>query len=179
MKEPRIILLDGSVDEASAMRTVLKLLDFDKQDSKEEISLYINSPGGSILHGLAIYDTIKHISAPVSTVCYGMAASMGAFLLSCGKKGRRFALPHSRVLIHQPLIYVQNGFQSSQTELKRTAESLLKSREILEEIMAENIGVSLEKIHADCERDNWMSAEEALEYGIIDGILSGNGEVVG
>ena len=141
MKEPRIILLDGSVDEASAMRTVLKLLDFDKQDSKEEISLYINSPGGSILHGLAIYDTIKHISAPVSTVCYGMAASMGAFLLSCGKKGRRFALPHSRVLIHQPLIYVQNGFQSSQTELKRTAESLLKSREILEEIMADRVEI--------------------------------------
>jgi ATP-dependent Clp protease protease subunit len=179
MKEPRIILLDGSVDEGSAMRTVLKLLDFDKQDSQEEISLYINSPGGSILHGLAIYDTIKHISAPVSTVCYGMAASMGAFLLSCGKKGRRFALPHSRVLIHQPLIHVQNAFQSSQTDIQKTAESLLKSRQILEQIMAENIGVSLEKIHADCERDNWMSAEEALEYGIIDGILTGKGEVVG
>ena len=179
MKEPRIILLDGSVDEGSAMRTVLKLLDFDKQDSKEEISLYINSPGGSILHGLAIYDTIQHISAPVSTVCYGMAASMGAFLLSCGKKGRRFALPHSRVLIHQPLIYVQNGFQSSQSELQKTAESLLKSRQTLEQIMADNIGVSLEKIHLDCERDNWMSAEEALEYGIIDGILTGKGEVIG
>ncbi len=179
MKEPRIILLDGSVDEGSAMRTVLKLLDFDKQDSKEEISLYINSPGGSILHGLAIYDTIKHISAPVSTVCYGMAASMGAFLLSCGKKGRRFILPHSRVLIHQPLIHVQNAFQSSQTELKKMAESLLKSRETLEQIMAENIGISLEKIHQDCERDNWMSAEEALEYGIVDAILSGKGEVIG
>ena len=95
MKEPRIILLNGQVDEASAMQVILKLLDFDKQDENQEISLYINSPGGSILHGLAIYDTIKLIKAPVSTVCYGMAASMGAFLLSCGKKGRRFALPHS------------------------------------------------------------------------------------
>ena len=174
MKEPRIILLDGAVDEGSAMHVILKLLDLDKQDGSEEISLYINSPGGSILHGLAIYDTIKHISAPVSTVCYGMAASMGAFLLSCGKKGRRFILPHSRVLIHQPLISADRGVSISQSDLAKKAKSLLESREILERIMAENIGISLEKIHVDCERDNWMSAEEALEYGIVDGILKGD-----
>lgn len=174
MKDPRIILLDGGVDEASAMKVILRLLDLDRQDGSEEISLYINSPGGSILHGLAIYDTINHISAPVSTVCYGMAASMGAFLLSCGKKGRRFILPHSRVLIHQPLIMTERGFSVSQTDLAKKAKSLLESRETLERIMAENIGVSLEKIHADCERDNWMSAEEALSYGIVDGILKGD-----
>ena len=173
MQEPRIILLNGSVDEASAMNVILRLLDMDKQDSKQEISLYINSPGGSILHGLAIYDTIKHISAPVSTVCYGMAASMGAFLLSCGQKGKRFALPHSRILIHQPLISSENGIVRSQTDIQKMADSIEKSRNELEKIMAENIGVSLEKIHADCERDNWMSAEEALEYGIIDSILKG------
>ncbi len=179
MKSPRIILLDKDVNEVSAMSVILKLLDLDKQDEHEEISLYINSPGGSILHGLAIYDTINHISAPVSTVCYGMAASMGAFLLSCGKKGRRFILPHSRVLIHQPLISTDRGFSLSQSELAKRAESLLKSRQTLENIMADNIGVSLEKIHADCERDNWMGAEESLAYGIVDGILTGDGKVLG
>ena len=173
MKEPRIILLNGQVDEASAMQVILKLLDFDKQDENQEISLYINSPGGSILHGLAIYDTIKLIKAPVSTVCYGMAASMGAFLLSCGKKGRRFALPHSRILIHQPLINTESGIVRTQSDMQKMADSILKSRNELEKIMAENIGVSLEKIHHDCERDNCMSANEALEYGIIDGIYTG------
>ncbi len=174
MKEPRIILLNGQVDEGSAMQVILKLLDFDKQDDTQEISLYINSPGGSILHGLAIYDTIKLIKAPVSTVCYGMAASMGAFLLSCGAKGRRFALPHSRILIHQPLINSENGIIRTQSDMQKMAESILKSRNELERIMAENIGVSLDKIHQDCERDNWMSASEALEYGIIDGIYTGD-----
>ena len=174
MSDPRIILLNGSVDEGSAMSVILRLLDFDKQNPNEEIELYINSPGGSILHGLAIYDTINHISAPVKTVCYGMAASMGAFLLTCGKKGRRFALPHSRILIHQPLISSDSGIVRTQTEMQKMADSIEKSRNELEQIMAKNTGVSLEKIHADCERDNWMSAEEALEYGIIDGILNGN-----
>lgn len=173
MKEPRIILLNGSVNEQSALNVILRLLDFEKENPNEEISLYINSPGGSILHGLAIYDVIKHIKAPVSTVCYGMAASMGAFLLSCGAKGRRFALPHSRILIHQPLISSESGVVRTQTDMVKMAESILKSRTELERIMAENIGVSEEQIHIDCERDNWMSAEEALKYGIIDGILSG------
>lgn len=173
MREPRIILLNGQVDAHSAMHVILKLLDFDRQDSEQEISLYINSPGGSILHGLAIYDTIKLIKAPVSTVCYGMAASMGAFLLSCGKKGRRFALPNSRILIHQPLISSEGGIVRTQSDMQKMAESIAKSRDELEKIMAENIGVSLEKIHFDCERDNWMSASEALSYGIIDGIFTG------
>ena len=173
MIEPRIILLNGQVDEASAMQVILKLLDFDKQDENQEITLYINSPGGSILHGLAIYDTINLIKAPVSTVCYGMAASMGAFLLSCGKKGRRFALPHSRILIHQPLINTESGIVRTQSDMQKMADSILKSRNELEKIMAQNLGVSLEKIHQDCERDNWMSASEALEYGIIDGIYTG------
>ena len=174
MKEPRIILLNGQVDENSAMQVILKLLDFDKQDGNQEISLYINSPGGSILHGLAIYDTIKLIKAPVSTVCYGMAASMGAFLLSCGEKGRRFALPHSRILIHQPLINCETGIARTQSDIQKMADNILKARNELERIMADNIGVSLDKIHCDCERDNWMSAEEALEYGIIDGIYTGD-----
>ena len=128
------------------------------------------------MHGLAIYDTIKLIKAPVSTVCYGMAASMGAFLLSCGTKGRRFALPHSRILIHQPLINTENGIVRTQSDIQKMAEGILKSRNELEKIMAENIGVSLDKIHCDCERDNWMSASEALEYGIIDGIYTGDGK---
>lgn len=171
MDQPRIILLNGSVNEYSAMDVILKLLDFDRQDSAQEITLYINSPGGSILHGLAIYDTIKHISAPVTTVCYGMAASMGAFLLSCGAKDKRYALKHSRILIHQPLISTEHGLVRTQTEMQKMANSILKAREELEKIMAENIGVTVEKIHQDCERDNWMSADEALKYGIIDGIL--------
>ncbi|MBQ7408929.1 MAG: ATP-dependent Clp protease proteolytic subunit [Clostridia bacterium] len=174
MEEPRIIILNGSVNDASAMRVVLQLLDFEKQDSGKEISLYINSPGGSIISGLAIYDTIKYIKSPVSTVCYGMAASMGAFLLSCGQKGKRFALKNSRILIHQPLISTEGGLARTQTEMQKMAESILKSRNQLEEILAENIGVSLEQIHADCERDNWMSSSEALSYGIIDGILGDN-----
>lgn len=169
--EPRIILLNGAVDETSAMRVVLQLLNYDKEDESKEINLYINSNGGSIVYGLAIYDAIQHIKAPVSTICYGMAASMGAFLLSCGEKGRRFALPHSRILIHQPLIHTGNGFARSQSAMRRIADSLLAARNELERIMALNVGKTVEAIHIDCERDNWMSAEEAMDYGIIDGLL--------
>ncbi len=172
MDKPRIILLNGAVNGASAMSVIMQLLAFEQEDDKKEISLYINSNGGSILYGLAIYDTIKHIKAPVSTVCYGMAASMGAFLLSCGVKGRRFALPHSRILIHQPLIYAGQGSHRNQTAMQRLADSILESREELEKILAENIGKPIETIHADCERDNWMSAEEAVSYGIIDKIVN-------
>lgn len=170
MEKQRIITLNGSVDEGSAMSVILQLLHYNDDDENKEISLYINSPGGSIIHGLAIYDTIQHIKAPVSTVCCGMAASMGAFLLSCGVKGRRFALPHSRILIHQPLIYAQQGIVRSQSAMQKMADSILQSREQLEEILAKNIGKSVEQIHADCERDNWMSADEAVAYGIIDKI---------
>ncbi len=171
MEKPRIILLNGEVNAYTATDVILQLLDLNKMDDKEEISLYINSPGGDVDFGLAIYDTIQHISAPVSTVCYGMAASMGGFLLTCGVKGRRFALPHSRILIHQPLTHNRSTSYNTQTALVKMSESFIASRRELERIMADNIGVPIEKIHADCERDYWMSAEEALAYGIIDGIL--------
>lgn len=170
-QEPRIILLNGAIDEYSAMDVILRLLNYDNEDEKKEINLYINSNGGSILYGLAIYDTIKHIHAPVSTICYGMAASMGAFLLSCGEKGKRFALKHSRILIHQPLIQTRQGAAKSQTAFQKIADRISESRKQLEQIMADNIGKPLEVIHADCERDTWLSAESAVEYGIIDGIL--------
>lgn len=172
INEPRIILLNGEVNAASAMNVILRLLDMEKDSSSEEISLYINSPGGSIAAGLGIYDTINYIKAPVSTVCFGMAASMGAFLLTCGVKGRRFALPHSSILIHQPLIQMGNYVSARQTDIQKQAESLLKSRNRLESIMAANTGRTVAEMHAACERDNWMSAEEALDYGIIDGILN-------
>ncbi len=170
--EPRIILLNGEVSSASAMNVILRLLDMEKESSTEEISLYINSPGGSIAAGLGIYDTINFIKAPVSTVCYGMAASMGAFLLTCGVKGRRFALPHSSILIHQPLIQMGDYVSAKQSDIQKQAEGLLKSRNKLESIMAANTGRTIEEMHIACERDNWMSAEQALEYGIIDGILT-------
>lgn len=168
---PRIVLLNGTVDEDSAMKVILQLLELNRQDENKEISLYINSNGGSIVYGLAIYDTIKLIKAPVSTVCYGMAASMGAFLLSCGEKGKRYALPHGRMLIHQPLMQLRQGVPRPQTAMQRIAEDMAKSRNELETIMADNMDKSLETLHADCERDKWMSAKEALEYGLIDKIL--------
>ncbi|MCR5078663.1 MAG: ATP-dependent Clp protease proteolytic subunit [Bacilli bacterium] len=172
--EPRIIFLVGEVNESSAMDVVLRLLDFNAQDETKPISLYINSPGGNIIHGLAIYDTIQNISAPVYTVCYGMAASMGAFLLSCGEKGHRYALPHSRILIHQPLLGNERSFADSQRAIEKIAESLTKNRNTLEKVLSENTGKPLEVIHADCERDNWMSAIEAKEYGLIDKITKSN-----
>lgn len=171
MDEPRIIILSGPVDENSAMDVIVRLMNFDQEDNTREISLYINSPGGSIDYGLAIYDVIQHIKAPVSTVCFGMAASMGAFLLTCGKPGRRFALAHSRILIHQPLIQSRNGTYKTETAMRKMAKSILASREELERIIAANVGKPVEVVHADCERDNWMSAQEAKEYGLIDDIL--------
>ncbi len=171
MEKPRIILLNGEVNASSAMNVILRLLDFEKQNDKKDITLYINSPGGSIAYGLAIYDTIKHIKSPVSTICYGMAASMGAFLLSCGVKGKRYALPHSRILIHQPLMSFDTPIMRTQTAIQKMSDSIIASRTELEKIMAENIGKPVEVIHADCERDHWMSAQQALEYGLIDDIL--------
>ena len=171
MEDPRIIILSGSVNEQSAMDIIVRLINYDKEDPNAEISLYINSPGGSIDYGLAIYDTIQHISAPVSTVCFGMAASMGAFLLSCGAKGRRFALAHSRILIHQPLIHARQASYRTQTAMKQMADSILASRNELERIIAQNVGKPIEVVHADCERDNWMDAAEAKAYGLIDDIL--------
>ena len=167
----RIVVLEGEVNEASALNVIMKLLYLDSENPGKEIDLYINSEGGSILDGLAIYDTIKSLKSPVNTLCCGLAASMGAFLLSCGQKGKRAALKHSRILIHQPLVYAQQGMLKSQSELEEMAKRMSKTRDTLEEIMASNIGIKKEKIHEDSERDHWMSAEEAKAYGLIDKII--------
>lgn len=170
----RIISLNGEVNEQSALLTILNLLNLNAENKSEPIYLYINSEGGSIIHGLAIYDVINHIDAPVYTVCCGMAASMGSFLLSCGVKGHRYTLPHSRILIHQPLIYSRNGSMDSCSDIKKMASRLSEMRDKLEKIMARNINKDLDMIHKDCERDFWMTAEEAIEYGLIDGIINKN-----
>lgn len=172
MKQNRIIPINGEIDEGSSMMVILQLLDLDSQNSEDPIYLYINSGGGNIIHGLAIYDVMHHIKAPVYTVCCGMAASMAAFLLSCGEKGHRYALPHSRILIHQPLVF-GNYYSTSRTQsvIEKIASDLNKRRDKLETIMADNTGKSFDEMHAACERDNWMDAEEALSYGLIDCIL--------
>ena len=171
MNSTRIINLNDSINELTSLSTIIQLLDFNSESKTEPIYLYINSPGGSIIHGLAIYDTIQHIEAPVYTVCTGLSASMGAFLLSCGKKGNRYALKHSRILIHQPLIMADVGYAEKESDLRKLAHSLNEHRTLLEQIMASNTNHSIEKLHQDCERNNWMSAEEALEYGLIDSII--------
>ena len=171
METTRIIALNGEVNEQSSLKVILELLNLNLEDKEKPIHLYINSEGGSILHGLAIYDVIQQIEAPVYTFCIGIAASMGAFLLSCGKKGFRYSLPHSRILIHQPLVYLNSAVGKTQSGLTEMAKSISKTRDKLEKIMAENTGNTVEKLHQDCERDNWMSAEEALKYGLIDKIL--------
>ena len=169
MKKTRIISLNGTVNESSCLYIILQLLVLNAESEDDPIYLYINSGGGSIIHGLAVYDTIQYIKAPVYTVCSGMAASMGAFLLSCGAKGHRYALPHSRILIHQPLIYGDNQMPiETQSEVERTAMRLNQNRIKLETIMAENAGKSFEELHRDCERDNWMNSQEAIAYGLID-----------
>ena len=171
MNEDRVINFVGEVNEESALEAIMQLLYFDDENSKEPIYFYINSGGGSIVHGLAILDTIEYIDAPVYTICTGLAASMGAFLLSCGEKGKRCALKHSRILIHQPLISSQNGVAKKESEIRKTAESLRKSRDLIEKILSKNTNQPLEKLHVDCDRDNWMTAEEALKYGLIDYII--------
>lgn len=168
MKQNRIIPINGQINEYSSLMVVLQLLAMNSENDRDPIYLYINSGGGSIIHGLAIYDTIQHIKAPVYTVCCGMAASMGAFLLSCGLKGHRYALPHARILIHQPLIPGEYMPYDTQSGVERTAEGLNKMRVKLETIMAENTGKTLEQLHKDCERDNWMNSQDAIAYGLID-----------
>lgn len=165
---PRIVTLASDVNEISALSVILSLLDFNSEDPTRPIELHINSGGGSIDAGLAIYDVIQYIDAPVYTVCCGLAASMGAFLLSIGEKGHRSAFPHSRILIHQPLIHADQPSLQRASSLKRTADSLTETRQQLEAIMAEACGQPVERVHEDCERDNWMSAEQAKEYGLID-----------
>lgn len=163
----RIIFLGEEVNDTSASIIVAQLLFLEAEDPSKDIHIYINSPGGSVSAGLAIYDTMKYIKCDVSTICIGMAASMGAFLLSGGAKGKRFALPNSEIMIHQP----SGGARGQATEIKIVAENILKTKKKLNEIMAANTGRPIEEIERDTERDNYMSAEEARAYGLIDEIL--------
>jgi ATP-dependent Clp protease protease subunit len=166
----RIIFLGEEVDQASANVIVAELLFLEAEDPDKEIYLYINSPGGSITAGMAIYDTINYIKCPVSTICIGMAASMGAVLLASGTKGKRYATPNSEILIHQPLI-MGGGIQGQTTEIKIHADHMVQTREKLNKILSERTGQPLDIINQDTERDNYMTAEEALKYGLIDGIM--------
>ena len=163
----RIIFLGEEVNDVTASLVVAQLLFLESEDQEKDIHLYINSPGGSVTAGMAIYDTMKYIKCDVSTICIGMAASMGAFLLAGGAKGKRIALPNAEIMIHQP----SGGSQGQATEMLIAAEHILKTRKKLNQIMAENCGQPLDVIERDTERDHWMSAQEALEYGLIDQVI--------
>ena len=163
----RIIFLSDEVNDATASLVVAQLLFLEAQDPDKDISFYINSPGGSVTAGMAIYDTMNYVKCDVSTICIGMAASMGAFLLSAGAKGKRIALPNSEIMIHQPL----GGAKGQATDIKIQADLILRTRDNLNRILAENTGRSVEEIAKDTERDNFMTAKQALEYGLIDKIF--------
>ena len=167
----RIIFLGTPVDDMVANLIVAQMLLLDSENPEKDIMLYINSPGGSVTAGLAIYDTMQHIRADVQTICLGQAASMGAFLLCSGAKGKRFALPHSRVLIHQPL----GGAQGQATDIEIQAQEILRIKKTLNEIMASNTGQSIKKIEKDTDRDYIMTPQEALEYGMIDKVITKEG----
>ena len=164
----RIIFLSDEVNDVTASLVVAQLLFLEAEDPDKDISLYINSPGGSVTAGMAIYDTMNFIKCDVSTICIGMAASMGAFLLAAGAKGKRIALPNSEIMIHQPL----GGAKGQATDIKIQADLILRTRDNLNRILAENTGKSIEQIARDTERDNFMTSAQALEYGLIDKILS-------
>ena len=166
----RIIMLSEDVNPTSANVIIAEMLFLESEDPDKEIHFYINSPGGSIVDGMAIVDTMNYIKCPVSTICVGMAASMGSVLLTCGEKGKRFATPNSEILIHQPLIG-GNGLSGQTTDIKIHTDHLVKTREKMNKLLSERTGQSIEKIMEDTERDNYMTAEEALKYGLIDGIL--------
>lgn len=172
----RIILLHDEVNSASASVIVAQLLYLEGQDPDKDISLYINSPGGSVSDGMAIYDTMQYIKCDVSTICMGMAASMGAFLLSAGTKGKRIALPNSEIMIHQPLIS-GGGISGQVTDIQIRSNYLLRTKERLNRILSENTGKDYETICRDTERDNFMTAEEALEYGLIDKVYKSRADV--
>lgn len=165
----RIIFLGEEVNETTASLTVAQLLFLESEDPGKDIQLYINSPGGVVSSGLAIYDTMQYIKCDVSTICIGMAASMGAFLLAGGAKGKRFALPNAEIMIHQP----SGGAKGQATDIQIVAENILKTKERLNRILAENTGKPIDVIAADTERDNFMSAQEAMEYGLIDAVITG------
>ena len=164
----RIIFLSDEVNDATASLVVAQMLFLEAQDPDKDISFYINSPGGSVTAGMAIYDTMQFIKCDVSTICLGMAASMGAFLLSSGTKGKRFALPHSEVMIHQPL----GGARGQASDIQIQAEQILRVKATLNRILAENTGKPLEVIERDTDRDNYMTAEEAMAYGLVDKVIS-------
>ena len=165
--EDRIIMLSGEIDDATANTVVAQLIYLEGKDPDKDICIYINSPGGSVTAGLAIYDTMNYVKCDVSTICIGMAASMGAFLLSSGKKGKRFALPNSEIMIHQPL----GGAKGQASDIKIQAEHILKIKDKLNKILSENTGKSVQEVEKDTDRDNYLSAEEALEYGLVDKIF--------
>jgi ATP-dependent Clp protease, protease subunit len=164
----RIIFLGAPIDDVFANLIIAQLLFLEAEDPEKDINLYVNSPGGSVTAGLGIYDTMQYVKPPINTICLGQAASMGAFLLTAGTKGKRFALPNARVMIHQPM----GGFQGQATEIDIHAREILKIRERLNEIMAKHTGQPLEKIAQDTERDYFMSAEEAKRYGLIDEVIT-------
>ena len=164
----RIIMLSGPIDDETASLVTSELLFLEAEDPDKDIFLYINSPGGVISSGMAIYDTMQYIKPDVSTICIGMAASMAAFLLSSGAKGKRFILPNAEVMIHQPL----GGMQGQAADMKIAAEHIIKIKRRMNEIMAANTGQSIEKIEADTDRDNYLDAKEALEYGLVDEIVA-------
>ena len=163
----RIIMLSEEVNDVTASLVVAQLLYLEAQDPDKDIQFYINSPGGSVTSGLAMYDTMQYIKCDVSTICIGMAASMGAFLLSSGAKGKRIALPNAEIMIHQPL----GGFQGQATDIEIHAQQILKIKDKLTSIMAANCGKDVAVVRADCERDNFMTAEEAQAYGLIDKVI--------
>lgn len=163
----RIIFLGEEINDATASVVVAQLLFLESEDPGKDIHMYINSPGGSVTAGMAIYDTMNYIKCDVSTTCIGMAASMGAFLLSSGAKGKRYALPNAEIMIHQPL----GGAQGQATEIQIAAEHILKTKKKLNEILAENSGQPVEVVEKDTDRDNWMSADEAKEYGLVDQVI--------
>ncbi len=164
--EDRTIFLWGMVDDKTAKHVIDRLLYLDSQ-SKDEIKLYINSPGGYVTSGFSMYDTIKSIKSPVSTICTGLAASMGSILLSAGEKGRRFIQPHARVMIHQP----SGGARGQASDIEITAQEIIKTKELSAKILAKNCGQKFDKVMKDFNRDHWMGADESVEYGIVDGIL--------
>ena len=169
----RIIFLGEEVNEVTASLTVAQLLFLEAEDPEKDIQLYINSPGGSVTAGMAIYDTMRYIKCDVSTICIGMAASMGAFLLAGGTKGKRLALPNAEIMIHQPL----GGAQGQAPEIEIAAKQILRTKQKLNTILAENCGQPYDVIAADTERDNWKSAEEAMQYGLIDKVITDRADV--
>lgn len=170
MLKERIIFLDGEVNEQSASVIVAQLLFLESEDPDKDIYFYINSPGGMVTAGMAIYDTMNYIKCDVQTICIGLAASMGAFLLSGGTKGKRYALPNAEIMIHQP----SGGAKGQATEIEIAAENILKTKKKLNELLAKHTGQNYEKVCADTERDNYMSAEEAKNYGLVDAVIEKN-----